>query len=72
MSHRAYLFSLEQIGIKLGLDQIRALKDAVEVQRRLDAIRQELCLPLLPRREGQCSGQTRKSVACPAAARRHN
>jgi len=37
-----------------------------------DAIRQELCLPLLPRREGQCSGQTRKSVACPAAARRHN
>ena len=37
-----------------------------------DAIRQELCLPLPPRREGQCSGQTRKSVACPAAARRHN
>ena len=25
MSHRDYLFSLEQIGIKLGLDQIRAL-----------------------------------------------
>ncbi len=25
MSHREYLFSLEQIGIKLGLDQIRAL-----------------------------------------------
>ncbi len=25
MSHRDYLFSLEQIGVKLGLDQIRAL-----------------------------------------------
>jgi dihydrofolate synthase/folylpolyglutamate synthase len=25
MSHRAYLFSLEHVGIKLGLDQIRAL-----------------------------------------------
>ena len=29
MSHREYLFSLEQIGIKLGLDQIRALLDAL-------------------------------------------
>ena len=29
MSHRDYLFSLEQIGIKLGLDQIRALSDGL-------------------------------------------
>ena len=29
MSHRDYLFSLEQIGIKLGLDQIRALVDGL-------------------------------------------
>lgn len=29
MSHRDYLFSLEQLGIKLGLDQIRALVDAL-------------------------------------------
>lgn len=29
MSHREYLFSLEQIGIKLGLDQIGALLDAL-------------------------------------------
>jgi dihydrofolate synthase/folylpolyglutamate synthase len=29
MSHRDYLFSLEQIGIKLGLDQIRALMAAL-------------------------------------------
>jgi len=47
-----------------------------------DAIWQELYPPKLPASfklagsstagEGQCSGQTRKSVACPAAARRHN
>ena len=29
MTHRAYLFSLEQLGIKLGLEQIRALLDAL-------------------------------------------
>jgi hydrogenase maturation protease len=34
------------------------------------AIRRELRLPPPPVEEGQCSGQSRKSVACPAVARR--
>ncbi len=34
MSHREYLFSLEQIGIKLGLDQIRALLERLDHPER--------------------------------------
>ena len=34
MSARAYLFSLEQIGIKLGLEQIRALLAALDHPER--------------------------------------